>query len=187
MQYLVHDLKSPLASAQTLVGVIKMECEAEGRTQDVEYLSRTEGAVEQMNRMISEILYEEQATPETVERLVDRALAQLSVESYAACVHTELKTPEAMVRVNRVLFPRALVNLVQNSAKAIPAGRTPDIRLRVDTREGMVMLPWRTTAKAFPNRSSRPSGTRGIPPRSPAGWGCPSCAALWSVWGAPYR
>ena len=35
MQYLVHDLKSPLASAQTLVGVIKMECEAEGRTQDV--------------------------------------------------------------------------------------------------------------------------------------------------------
>lgn len=111
MQYLVHDLKSPLASAQTLVGVIKMECEAEGRTQDVEYLSRIEGAVEQMNRMISEILYEEQATPETVERLVDRALAQLSVESYAACVHTELKTPEAMVRVNRVLFPRALVNL----------------------------------------------------------------------------
>ena len=173
MQYLVHDLKSPLASAQTLVGVIKMECEAEGRTQDVEYLGRIEGAVEQMSRMISEILYEEQATPETVERLVDRALAQLSVESYAAYVHTELKTPEAMVRVNRVLFPRALVNLVQNSAKAIPAGRTPDIRLRVDTQEGMVRFTVEDNGKGIPKSRQQAVWNKGYSTSQSSGLGLP--------------
>ena len=173
MQYLVHDLKSPLASAQTLVGVIKMECEAEGRTQDVEYLGRIEGAVEQMSRMISEILYEEQATPETVERLVDRALAQLSVESYAAYVHTELKTPEAMVRVNRVLFPRALVNLVQNSAKASPAGRTPDIRLRVDTQEGMVRFTVEDNGKGIPKSRQQAVWNKGYSTSQSSGLGLP--------------
>ena len=188
MQYLVHDLKSPLASAQTLVGVIKMECEAEGRTQDVEYLSRIEGAVEQMNRMISEILYEEQATPETVERLVDRALAQLSVESYAACVHTELKTPGGHGAGEPGAVPAGAgepgAELGQGHPGRPHTGHSPSGGH--PGGHGAVHRGGQRQRHS-PIAAAGRLEQGGIPPRSPAGWGCPSCAALWSVWGAPAR
>ena len=135
MQYLVHDLKSPLAAVQTLVGVIKMECEMEQRTRDVEYLTRIEGAVEQMSGMISDILYEDQRTLMSTQSLLGVALAQSSVTDYALFVHVDNQAPEALVSANRILFPRALVNLMQNSAQAIPKDREPEIWLRVNRKE----------------------------------------------------
>ncbi|MCI8869690.1 MAG: HAMP domain-containing histidine kinase [Lawsonibacter sp.] len=143
MQYLVHDLKSPLTAVQTLVGVIKMECEMEQRAQDVEYLTRIEGAVEQMSGMISDILYEDQRTLVSTQSLLGVALAQSSVSGYALYIHVDNRVPEALVSANRILFPRALVNLMQNSAQAIPEGREPAIWLKVDreqTPEGSAVV-----------------------------------------------
>ena len=129
MQYLVHDLKSPLTAMQTLVGVLKMKCEAEDRKQEIEYLSRIEHDGEQMNRMISEMLYEDSCSPISAKELIDVALAQSSVTDYAAYVQVENEVPDALVSANRMLFPRVLVNLMQNSAKAMTADREPEIRL----------------------------------------------------------
>jgi len=135
MQYLVHDLKSPLTTVQTLVGVLKMESEAEQRTRDVEYLDYIENAVERMSTMISEILYENLQSPMTTQELLGVALAQSSVTDYAAFLHVDNRIPEAMISANRFLFPRALINLLQNSADAIPEDREPEIWLRVDRAE----------------------------------------------------
>lgn len=136
MQYLVHDLKSPLTVVQTLVGVIKMECEQEGRDRDVDYLSRIEGAVEQMSGMISDILYEGQHTLVSTHTLLGIALAQSSVSDYALFIRVDNQAPEALISANRILFPRALVNLLQNSAQAVPPEREPEIWLRVTREEG---------------------------------------------------
>lgn len=136
MQYLVHDLKSPLTVVQTLVGVIKMECEQEGRARDVDYLSRIEGAVEQMSGMISDILYEGQHTLMSTHTLLGVALAQSSVSDYALFIRVDNQVPEALISANRILFPRALVNLLQNSAQAVPPDREPEIWLRVTQEEG---------------------------------------------------
>ena len=136
MQYLVHDLKSPLTVVQTLVGVIKMECEQEGRSRDVDYLSRIEGAVEQMSGMISDILYEGQHTLVSTHTLLGVALAQSSVSDYALFIRVDNQVPEALVSANRILFPRALVNLLQNSAQAVSPDREPEIWLRVTREEG---------------------------------------------------
>lgn len=136
MQYLVHDLKSPLTAMQTLVGVIKMGCELEERERDVAYLTRVEEAVEQMSRMISEILYEDRRSPATTHELLGVALAQISVTDYAGAIHVENQVPDGVISANRVLFPRVLVNLMQNSAQAIPEGREPEIWLRVKSRPG---------------------------------------------------
>ncbi len=135
VQYLVHDLKSPLTAMQTLVGIIKMECEMEQRLKDIEYLDRIEDAVEQMSRMISEILYEDHRGPVTTQALVSVALAQASVTDYAHYVHVENQAPDAVISANRFLLPRVLVNLLQNSAQAMPDGRTPEIWLRVRREE----------------------------------------------------
>lgn len=131
MQYLVHDLKSPLTAMQTLVGVMKMKCELEGRDQDNDYLTRIEGAVEHMSRMISEILYEEHRAPIPVQTLLRVALAQSSVADYSPFLQVDNQVPDAVVSANRILFPRVLVNLMQNSAQAIPEDRKPQIWLRV--------------------------------------------------------
>ncbi|MBQ8648172.1 MAG: HAMP domain-containing histidine kinase [Oscillospiraceae bacterium] len=173
MQYLVHDLKSPLTVVQTLVGVIKMECEMEERAEDLEYLTRIEGAVEQMSRMISEILYEEQATPETVKNLVDRALSQISVEEYAKYVHAQVEDPAIMVKVNRVLLPRALVNLIKNSATAIPADRTPDIRLIVDRVEDGVRFRVQDNGMGISKDKQKSVWNRGYSDTRSSGLGLP--------------
>lgn len=135
MQYLVHDLKSPLTAVQTLVGVLKMESEAEQRTRDIEYLDYIENAVERMSNMISEILYENLQSPVTTQELVNVALSQSSVTDYAPYLHVDNQIPDVVISANRFLFPRALINLLQNSADAIPPDREPEIWLRVERAE----------------------------------------------------
>ena len=136
MQYLVHDLKSPLTAVQTLVGVLKMECEAEKRSRDVEYLDHIETAVERMSEMISEILYQDQCAMHATEELVGIALAQSSVNDYAAYLRVDNQVPQALVSANRFLFPRALINLLENSAQAMDSQSAPEIWLRVSRGDG---------------------------------------------------
>lgn len=138
MQHLVHDLKSPLTVVQTLVGAVKMDCLQEGQAENLALLDRVENAVEQMSQMISEILYEEKASLSTVEKILNHVLAQLSIEDYASSIHMEADDLQAKIRVNGVLFPRALVNLVENSIKAIPKDRKPFITIRSDTTQDWV-------------------------------------------------
>ena len=134
MKYLVHDLKSPLTSTQTLVGILKMQCEADGRSRELEYLSRIENQMDRMSGMISEILYENKCSPSDTKRLLDMALAQISVEDYAASVHIDNEVPELKVSVNSILFARVLVNLIHNAAQAAEPGRALEIWLRVRAR-----------------------------------------------------
>lgn len=141
MQYLVHDLKSPLTAVQTLVGVLKMECEVEERAEDMEYLDHIETAVERMNEMISEILYQDQRALHTTEELVGIALAQSSVNDYASYLRVDNQVPEALVNANRFLFPRALINLIENSAQAMDDQSAPEIWLRVSRgRKGSIVF-----------------------------------------------
>lgn len=132
IQHLVHDLKSPLTVVQTLVGVFRLECEQDGRTEQVELLERVENAVEHMSQMISEILYQDKTTRISVEKLLRRVSAQISIEDYAPLICIEAAEPEATVRVNGILFSRVLVNLVQNAAHAAQKDRRLNIIIRSD-------------------------------------------------------
>ena len=129
MRFLVHDLKSPLTAMQTMVGVMKLSPRDEAW--DEECLDRMEESMEQMNRMISEIMSEERQYPATTEEILHTVMAQLSVMDFVRSIRVDNPLPEAVVNVNKILLSRALVNLVQNSAKAIPADRQPQIRLGV--------------------------------------------------------
>ena len=130
MRFLVHDLKSPLTAMQTMVGVMKLSPRDEAW--DQECLERMEESMEQMNRMISEIMSGEDRGLVPVEEILHTVMAQLSVMDFVKAIRTEDRVPEALIRVNRILFSRALVNLLQNSAKAIPADREARIELSVE-------------------------------------------------------
>lgn len=173
MQHLVHDLKSPLMVVQTLAGVIKMSCEAQKMEQTLPLLERIERAVDQMSQMISEILYEDKANPITVEQLMNRVMAQLSIEPYAPNIQLELQpeTAKSVVRVNSVLFPRALVNLVQNSVKAIPEGRKKQITLKAERRDGWVWFQVRDNGRGIATERQRDVWERGYSGTSSSGLG----------------
>lgn len=131
MRHLVHDLKSPLTSAQGLVGVVRMSCEKEKLQRESEYLGRVEAAIEKMSGMISEILYEEHMSRITTEKVLKSVLAQISVSEYASLVHVDNQVPERYLMVNRIRFSRAIVNLLENSFYALNS-RGGRIDLAVD-------------------------------------------------------
>ena len=119
LRHLVHDLKSPLTSMQALVGVMKLSCEGERDAAKLEYLDKIEGSIEQMSRMISEILHEERRSVITTQEVMSGVMAQISATEYAEQVVGDNKAPEARVEVNRIRFLRVLINLIENAAYAI--------------------------------------------------------------------
>lgn len=135
LQHLVHDLKSPLTSAQALVGLVKLGSERDGRTRELEYLGKIERSIERMSTMISEILYESHRTPVTTGELLSAVLAQISIAEYAELVTVENRAPDLVISVNKIRFVRALINLIENSFYAVERG-TGVIRVEIDRPAG---------------------------------------------------
>lgn len=119
LNHLVHDLKSPLTSMQTLVGVVKMSCENQREEQNVHYLELIESGIERMSSMISEILYEDRLNQITTQRLIKGVLAQASAAEYAELIRADNQIPQTRIAVNVIRFTRALINLLENSFYAV--------------------------------------------------------------------
>lgn len=118
MNSLVHDLKSPLTSAQALVGVVKLNCENEGRHKDVNYLENVELAINRMSGMISEILYEDYKSCITTDELLQAVLAQISISDYANYVKVYNPYPENLLIVSKTRMIRVIINLLENAYEA---------------------------------------------------------------------
>ncbi len=134
LRHLVHDLKTPLTSIQTLAYVVRLHNQEEDKAECREYLTRIEGSVEHMSNMISEILYEDYRLSITTTALLNIVLAQLSATPYTGAIHVENLVPHATINVNSIRMARALINLIENASHA--EGELPlSIRLRVELRE----------------------------------------------------
>lgn len=119
LNHLVHDLKSPLTSMQTLVGVVKLSAEDRGDMQNAGYLQKTEENIERMSGMISEILYENRTTQTPVRDILKSVLAQISVTEYSEMIRVDNQMPDERVEVNTIRFVRALINLLENAFHAV--------------------------------------------------------------------
>lgn len=118
MKHLVHDLKSPLTSAQALVGVLKLAEKSKNST-NLKYLDKIEDSIDRMSNMISEILNENHFTLLSSEDVLSSVLAQISISEYASIVEVQNNAPNQMICVNKIRMTRALVNLIENSFYAI--------------------------------------------------------------------
>lgn len=119
MKNLVHDLKSPLTSAQALVGVVRIRSEQDGRQKEVDYLSKIEYSIDKLSSMISEILYENYQSEVTTEDVLKSVLAQISISDYSAFVKAKNNIPHKGLYINKIRIVRALINLIENSFYAI--------------------------------------------------------------------
>ncbi|GAU76122.1 sensor histidine kinase KdpD [Fusibacter sp. 3D3] len=130
MNSLVHDLKSPLTSAQALVGVVRLNCEMDGRSKDVNYLENVELAINRMSGMISEILYEDYKSFITTDELLHAVLAQISIAEYAPFVMVHNDYPKHMLILSKTRMIRVLINLLENAYEASKQ-RMPNIQITV--------------------------------------------------------
>lgn len=116
MEQLVHDLKTPLTSIQTLVGVLKITDQKE---KQVQYLNRIEMSIENLSEQISEILDEGRAKTISVGQFMNGLEAQTSHMNYRYLITVQVENPDSRIRVNRIRFYRMLVNLIENAYYAV--------------------------------------------------------------------
>lgn len=138
LKHLVHDLKTPLTTIQTLAYVVGLS-QREDQKECMEYLERIECSVEHMSKMISEILYEDQRGIISTTNLLDVVLAQLSVSPYASSLRCDNQIPEEMVRVNTIRMARAIINLTENSYHS-RSDRPLEIHITVQYESDMVAI-----------------------------------------------
>ena len=136
LQHLVHDLRRPLTTILGLTDVL-LSTLPQGR----EELARMVQAGEGMDRMIGEILREDALSLSSAGEVLDLALSQVSPLPWRARLE-ERVAPEAAgagIRANRVRLSRALVNLLDNAARAGETGGAEtavDLVCSREVREG---------------------------------------------------
>ncbi|MBO4873619.1 MAG: HAMP domain-containing histidine kinase [Lachnospiraceae bacterium] len=139
MQYLVHDLKSPLSVIRTLEGVLRIQEESE-TPEKKELFDRMEKATDQMSNRISQLLTPDRKEAFTVRELLHDVMQQISIEAYAPYVSTRSEIDDDVLYANQMLLSRSLVNLIQNAVQAVPEDRTPEIVLGACREDGQIVL-----------------------------------------------
>ncbi|MBQ3575029.1 MAG: HAMP domain-containing histidine kinase [Clostridia bacterium] len=171
VQYLVHDLKSPLTSIETLAGLLKMRSSAEGRDTETEYLDRIEATTEHMSEMISEILYEDRRSAVTTDEILKIVLAQGSVLDCAQAIESENLASGKKIYANRIFFSRALSNLLQNSASALRGRSNPKIMICIAEDGENIRFSVRDNGRGIAPKEQKQVWERGFSGNTSSGLG----------------
>lgn len=149
MQYLVHDLKSPLSVARTLEGVLRLQDQSIDDDKG-EIYDRLEKSLDQMSLRISQLLTRDHKESFSVQSLFADVMQQISIENYAPYVTVAESLPETYIYANQMLISRVLVNLIQNAVQAVPKERAPRILLGAERLGTMTELYVQDNGKGVP-------------------------------------
>jgi len=127
---LVHDLKTPLTTIQGLSSLLGMTGSNDKRQA---YVAKIENSVENMNGMISEILYEDVRKPITVNSLINYVRAQIIPENLNQKFYFQVQEDLPEINVNKVRLARALVNVIENAIRATE--NKPDGEIYITAQE----------------------------------------------------
>lgn len=127
MQSLVHDLKTPLTSVQALAGVSQM-ISSDGKLKL--YMEKIVESVDSINRMISQILYEDSKISTKTGELFEYAFSQLASDNNKSRISYINKCADKYIYINKIRFSRALVNVIHNALEAIDDNGNIDINVQ---------------------------------------------------------
>lgn len=116
VQYLVHDIKTPLFSIKTLVEILELQ---EGDERKQEYYKRIERAIEKCDVMISEILKSTDKNWVTTGELFRFILACLSTHECIKYIKYNNNIKDRKININKIFFSRAIINLIINAFEAV--------------------------------------------------------------------
>lgn len=115
IQYLVHDLKTPLFSIGTLIEILSIGEEEEKKLQ---YYNRIQNSLDRCNTMISEILREEKRNYIEIEEIFNFIFAYLSTHKSIEKIRFDNLAPKTKLKINKIVFARAIINLIVNAYEA---------------------------------------------------------------------
>lgn len=118
VQQLAHDLKNPLTIIQGLASFLSMKSAAEK-----EITSRISKAADNMEAMISEILYPEKRMTTSLKDLIYFIKTQLLPIAGERRLQIEEPIPDINLWANKLRLCRALVNIIENGLKAKKDGQ----------------------------------------------------------------
>lgn len=118
MKSLAHDLNSPLTAISGLVGIVKLSLKEKNLEKEFLYLDRAEVSIERLSKMIDEILDSKSMEYVSLEEIEKDLLSNISIFDYSEFVEVENCFADGKIRVNKIFFIRALINLLENSYEA---------------------------------------------------------------------
>ncbi|MDD7395900.1 MAG: HAMP domain-containing sensor histidine kinase [Eubacteriales bacterium] len=127
--HVAHDLKTPLTSIQTIIGILALE---EKEPRRLQLLHGVETSVEHMSRMITELLDETHVSLTTAGDILREVMAQVSIAPYVHCIELKQPAEDLYVNANRIRFDRMLINLLENAYYALTDHKKGVIRLEAD-------------------------------------------------------
>ncbi len=136
VKHLVHDLKTPLVTIQGLAGVISMVVEDK---KIAEYTEKISLSVERIGSMISEILNENQLSVINIREVADFLKVHLSLEGAKEKVNIILDT-NSKIYGNKYLLSRALINIIDNSLRAIDLKNDGFVKVKIFSENGEVKI-----------------------------------------------
>jgi signal transduction histidine kinase len=127
---LVHDLRNPLAAIKGMALMLKSESAGDGLPEKAEIMLK---ATSYMERMIGEILYEDQRHVVQVESFFDNLEKHIRPFPWGEYVSIEIDSnaKELSLALNEIYFTRALLNVLDNAWRANRTTGVKDITLRV--------------------------------------------------------
>ncbi len=167
IQNLVHDLKSPLTSIQALVSVSELMINDE---KIKGYLSKISNSVDQLNVMISEILYEDKKSVISVEALFELIFSQISSYRHADKIKYINECPDKLLLVNKIRLSRAIINSIDNSFDAIDE-ENGKIYLKITNEKSNVIIEIEDNGVGIDNNSIKKVWERGFSTKFSSGIG----------------
>jgi signal transduction histidine kinase len=116
---LVHDLKTPLSTLEGLSSLIKLRIKGREESSIKEYLDRMGSAIQKMNDMISEILYENIKQPISIKELLEYVTSHLILSDENIEIIVKLEDYLPLICVNKIRFSRAISNILENAISSI--------------------------------------------------------------------
>ena len=136
IQYLVHDLKTPLFSIETLIEILDMQEESEKKKI---YYKKIEKSLERCNIMVSEILRDKNKNFISTEKVFNFILSYLSSHECIKYINYQNYCKERKIRVNKITFSRAITNLIINSYEAF-LGKNGKIDLIIKDYKKVILI-----------------------------------------------
>lgn len=115
MHALVHDLKTPLMTVQGLNSLVEM---AAGDQKIQKYCKKISTAVDNVNEMVSEILYDEVRKEISVGDFINYVRAHVLVKMQGQQIKFVIDPKLPLISVNHIRMARAFTNLIQNAFAA---------------------------------------------------------------------
>src|SRR5215469_6123451 len=142
-----HDLRAPLRAmdgfSQALLEEYGDKLDASGR----QYAERVKAGARRMDLLIRDLLAYSKMTrsdikvgPIELDRVVRNALDQVEGDARARSARVVVEDHMPRIIGHESTLTQVLMNLIANGIKFVPAGRTPEVRVRTEGRDGIVRL-----------------------------------------------